>query len=79
MSDDRRLMLCQMSERSLMPATMDERRRLARNIAEVIDDLYGPNAACRDHARRIDLIAHQVEHAMNLAVEHHVEQRRQPS
>jgi hypothetical protein len=51
---------------------MVERRRLARNIAEVIDDLYGPNAPRRDHARRTDLIAHQVEHAMTLAVELHV-------
>ena len=48
-----------MNARSLKPATTGEQRRLARNIAEVIDDLYRPNAAFRDHARRIDLIAHQ--------------------
>jgi hypothetical protein len=48
-----------MSARSLILATVDEQRQLARNIAEVIDDLYRPNAAFRDHARRIDLIAHQ--------------------
>jgi hypothetical protein len=51
---------------------MDEQRRLARNIAEVIDDLYRPNAAFRDHERRIDLIVHQIEHAMTLAVERYV-------
>jgi hypothetical protein len=38
----------------------------------VIDDLYRPNAAFRDHERRIDLIAHQIEHAMTLAVEYYV-------
>jgi hypothetical protein len=79
MSDDSGLMLYKTSARSPMPATIDERRRFARNIAEVIDALYGPNAACRNRARRIDLIAHQVEHAMYLAVEHHVEQRQQRS
>jgi hypothetical protein len=77
MSDDRHLMLHETSARSLMPAVMDERRRLARNIAEVIDALYGSNAACRNLARRIDLIAHQIEHAMNLGVQHHVKQRQQ--
>jgi hypothetical protein len=45
MSDDRCLLLYETSARSLMPATMDERRRRARNIAEVINDLHGPNAA----------------------------------
>jgi hypothetical protein len=54
MSNDRRLMLYETSARSLMPATMVERRRLARNIAEVIDDLSGSNAAtprsCAPHS-----------------------------
>jgi hypothetical protein len=51
MSDDRCLLLYETSARSLMPATMDERRRLARNIAEVINDLYGPKAALGDHRK----------------------------
>jgi hypothetical protein len=52
----------------LASTTIEPDVPIARNTAEVIDALY---------ARRIDLIAHQVEHAMYLAVEHHVEQRQQ--
>jgi hypothetical protein len=35
---------------------------LARNIAEVIDDLYRQHAPPRDHQLLIALIQHQIEH-----------------
>jgi hypothetical protein len=35
---------------------------LARNIAEVIDDLYREHVPPRDHERLIALVQHQVEH-----------------
>ena len=41
---------------------------LARNIAEVIDDLYRQHAPPRDHERLIELVQHQIEHAMWMAV-----------
>jgi hypothetical protein len=47
---------------------------LARNIAEVIDDLYRQHAPPRNHERMIELVQHQIEHAMQMAVE---EERRQ--
>ena len=34
---------------------------LARNIAEVIDDLYRQHAPPRDHERLISLVQHQIE------------------
>ena len=37
---------------------------LARNIAEVIDDLYRQHAPPRNHERMIELVQHQIEHAM---------------
>jgi hypothetical protein len=42
---------------------------LARNIAEVIDDLNRQHAPPRDHERLIELVQHQIEHAMGMAVE----------
>jgi hypothetical protein len=36
--------------------------QLARNIAEVIDDLYREHSPPRDHDRLIALIQHQIEH-----------------
>ena len=42
---------------------------LARNIAEVIDDLYRQHAPPRNHERMIELVQHQIEHAMRMAVE----------
>jgi hypothetical protein len=39
---------------------------LARNIAEVIDDLYRQHAPPRDHERLIALIQHQIEHVQRL-------------
>ena len=41
----------------------------ARNIAEVIDDLYRQHAPPRNHERMIELVRHQIEHAMRMAVE----------
>lgn len=35
---------------------------LARNIAEVIDDLYRQHAPPRDDGRLISLVQHQIEH-----------------
>jgi hypothetical protein len=40
---------------------------LARNIAEVIDDLYREDAPPRDHERLISLVQHQIEHVQWLA------------
>jgi hypothetical protein len=37
---------------------------LARNLAEVIDDLYRQHAPPRDHERMIELVQHQVRRAM---------------
>jgi hypothetical protein len=45
------------------------RAPLARNIAEVIDDLYRQHAPPRNHERLIELVQHQIEHAMRMAVE----------
>jgi hypothetical protein len=42
---------------------------LARNMAEVIDDLYREHSPLRDHERMIELVQHQIEHAMRMAVE----------
>jgi hypothetical protein len=42
---------------------------LARNIAEVIDELYRQHAPPRNHERMIELVQHQIEHAMQMAVE----------
>jgi hypothetical protein len=39
---------------------------LARNIAEVIDDLYQQHAPPRDHERLISLMQHQIEHVCAL-------------
>jgi hypothetical protein len=41
---------------------------LARKIAEVIDDLYRQHAPPRNHERLIELVQHQIEHAMRMAV-----------
>jgi hypothetical protein len=41
---------------------------LARNIAEVIDDLYQQHSPPRDHERLIALIQHQIERVQWLAV-----------
>jgi hypothetical protein len=38
--------------------------RLARNLAEVIDELYRSNAPPRDRERLLDLVQKQVERAM---------------
>jgi hypothetical protein len=43
-------------------------RLLARNIAEVIDDLHRQHAPPRDHERMIELVQHQIEHVMRMAV-----------
>ena len=37
---------------------------LARNIAEVIDDLYRQHAPLRNHERMIELVQHRIEHTM---------------
>jgi hypothetical protein len=44
--------------------TKTERDRMARNLAEAIDDLYRDGAAPRDHERLIDLVQVQVLRAM---------------
>jgi hypothetical protein len=40
---------------------------IARNLAEVIDDLYRQHAPPRDHERMIALVQKQIERAMWLA------------
>lgn len=49
---------------SKFPTT--ERDRIARNIAEVIDDLYRQSATPRDRNRLLDLVQVQVNRAMRL-------------
>ena len=48
---------------------MTRKAPLARNIAEAIDDLYRQHAPPRNHERMIQLVQHQIEHAMRMAVE----------
>jgi hypothetical protein len=44
----------------------EQRERLSRNLAEVIDDLYREHAPPRDHERMLDLVQHQIRHAILL-------------
>ena len=44
--------------------TQTERDRVARNLAEEIDDLYREGAAPRDRDRLLDLVQAQVSRAM---------------
>ena len=46
---------------------MTRKAPLARNIAEVIDDLYRQHAPPRYHERMIELAQHQIQHAMRMA------------
>jgi hypothetical protein len=46
---------------------MTRKAPLARNIAEVIDDLYRQHAPPRNHERMIELAQHQIQHAMRMA------------
>jgi ATP/maltotriose-dependent transcriptional regulator MalT len=53
---------------SRLDELIDELAPLARNIAEVIDDLYRQHAPPRSQERLIALIQHQIKHAMREAV-----------
>lgn len=44
-------------------------KALARNLAEVIDDLYRSGAASRSRERLLDLVQLQVERAMRLGAQ----------
>jgi hypothetical protein len=44
----------------------EQRERLSLNLAEVIDDLYREHAPPRDHERMLDLVQHQIRHAILL-------------
>ena len=59
-----------MSDRRLnVPQTSAERARLARNLAEVIYDLYRSDAPPRPRKRLLDLVQAQIERAMRLGAQ----------
>ena len=54
--------------RKVQFAASDLKNKKAKNIAIAIDDLYRRHAPPRDHDRLVELVNHQIRHAMQLVV-----------